>query len=95
MHVKIVSHVEVQRQPWKAPKTLHPLPKSTQKQHLLTTQLGKTSSFLMNPAPLGFSVNNLSWVYQDGASELGFGFCWVHRAVNGVWVLAVKTKDGI
>ncbi|KAM1720912.1 hypothetical protein TB2_022073 [Malus domestica] len=42
MHLEIVSHVEVQSQPWKAPETLHPVPKSTQKQHLLPTQLGKS-----------------------------------------------------
>ncbi|KAM1793813.1 hypothetical protein EV2_035095 [Malus domestica] len=66
MHLQIVGHVEVESQPWKTPETLHPVPKSTQKQHFLPTQLGKSKAtpFLMVAASPGFSVNNLScWVW--------------------------------
>lgn len=47
-----MGHVEIESQPWKTPEPLHPIPKSTQSQHLSDTRFGKTLIFLNRLLPV-------------------------------------------
>jgi hypothetical protein len=64
MQVEIVSHMEVECKPRKAPKTLHPIPKPTKSQRLLAPHMAKISLLSsLSPAYLAFLRRNVVWGY--------------------------------
>lgn len=75
MEIKVMGHVEVEGQPWEAPKTLNPIPKAAEEQHSVATHKRKPSSSAISLSLLAFSVQTTSWVVlQKRVGENADGF---------------------
>lgn len=91
MKIKVMSHVKVKSQPWKAPKPLHPIPKPTEQQHLIATHKRKLSFSAIPFSFLRLSIQNMTWVaLHKRVDENACGFWWVFEDIG---VSMVQTEN--